>query len=149
MHLYPPGFSLALFRLGVPFMKTDPFKPVHIEKNWVTVDASGKTLGRLATQVAAVLRGKHKPSFVPHLDCGDNVVVLNAEKVKLTGRKWDQKTYYHHTGYIGGIKAIQAKDLLKKAPERILEYAVRGMLPKNKLSRQVLKNLRVSPKFVA
>lgn len=124
-------------------MKTCSIKPADIEKKWVTVDATGKSLGRLASEIAHVLRGKHKPSFVPHLDCGDNVIVTNAAKITLSGRKWEQKTYYHHSGYIGGIKSIKAKDLLDRHPERLIEYAVKGMLPGNKLSRKVMKNLRV------
>ena len=124
-------------------MKTYSVKPSVIEKKWVTVDASGQSLGRLAAEIARVLRGKHKPTFVPHLDCGDNVIVTNAGKISLSGRKWDQKVYYHHSGYIGGIKGIKARDLLDKKPERLLMAAVRGMLPKNSLSKKLLGNLRV------
>lgn len=124
-------------------MKTCKITPADITKKWVVVDAENQTLGRLATEVARVLRGKHKPNFVPHLDCGDNVLVINAAKINLTGNKWDQKVYYHHTGYIGGIKAIKAKDLLEKAPERIITSAVKGMLPKNKLSSKLMTHLRV------
>lgn len=124
-------------------MRTCSIKPADIQKKWVTVDATGKSLGRLASEVARVLRGKHKPSFVPHLDCGDNVIVTNAAKIQLSGRKWDQKFYYNHSGYIGGIKGISAKDLLAKKPERLVEYAVKGMMPKTKLSRKVMNNLKV------
>lgn len=124
-------------------MKTCSIKPADIKKQWFTVDATDKPLGRLASEIAYVLRGKHKPSFVPHLDCGDNVIVTNAEKIRLTGEKWNEKIYYHHSGYIGGIKAIRAADLLAKHPERLLETAVKGMLPKNKLARQIVQNLRV------
>lgn len=124
-------------------MKTVSIKPSDIEKKWVLVDAEGQTLGRLASEISRVLRGKHKPSFVPHLDCGDNVIVVNAEKVKFTGDKLQKKVYYHHTGYVGGIRSIKAEDLLAKKPEKILTLAVRGMLPKNKLGRKVLKNLKV------
>jgi len=124
-------------------MKTYSVTPKDIKKEWLIVDATDKTLGRLATEVARVLRGKHKPSFVPHLDCGDNVVVVNAAKVKLTGDKWKDKTYYSHSTYIGGIKAIKAEDLVKTYPDRIVTFAVRGMLPKTKLGRKVLKNLKV------
>ena len=124
-------------------MKTCSIKPADIQKKWVTVDATGKSLGRLASEVARVLRGKHKPSFVPHLDCGDNVVVTNASKVNLTGRKWEQKNYYHHSGYIGGIKEISAQDLLAKHPERLVQTAVKGMLPKTKLGRKIYMNLKV------
>ena len=124
-------------------MKTCKVTPSDIQKNWVVVDASGQTLGRLASEISRSLRGKNKPNYVPHLDCGDNVIVLNAGKVKLTGRKWDQKTYFHHTGYIGGIKAIGARDLCEKHPERLIESAVKGMLPKTKLGRKLFKNMRV------
>jgi len=124
-------------------MRTCSIKPADIQKKWVTVDATGKSLGRLASEIARVLRGKHKPTFVPHLDCGDNVVVTNASKVNLTGRKWEDKNYYHHTGYIGGIKEISAQDLLQKHPERLVQFAVKGMLPKTKLGRKVYKNLKV------
>ena len=124
-------------------MRTCSIKPADIQKKWVTVDATGKSLGRLASEIARVLRGKHKPTFVPHLDCGDNVVVTNASKVNLTGRKWEDKNYYHHTGYIGGIKEISAQDLLQKHPERLVQFAVKGMLPKNKLGADLFRNLYV------
>jgi large subunit ribosomal protein L13 len=129
-------------------MKTFSVKSDAIEKKWYTVDASDKSLGRLASEIAYFLRGKNKPTFTPHLDTGDCVIVINAEKIKLTGKKWDDKIYYHHSGYIGGIKAIRAKDLLAKHPERLIEKAVKGMLPKNKLARQIAKNLRVYGKDV-
>lgn len=124
-------------------MKTISITPANIDKKWVLVDAEGQTLGRLASEISRVLRGKNKPIFVPHLDCGDYVVVVNADKIKLTGNKLANKVYYHHTGYVGGIRSIKAEDLLVKKPEKILTLAVRGMLPKNKLGRQVLKNLKV------
>ncbi|MDD9951969.1 MAG: 50S ribosomal protein L13 [Zetaproteobacteria bacterium] len=124
-------------------MKTCSITPAHISKKWVTVDASGMPLGRLASEIARVLRGKNKPYFVPHLDCGDNVIVTNADKVSLSGGKWDKKLYYRHTGYIGGIREISARDLLARNPERLVEYAVKGMLPKTKLGRKVIKNMRV------
>lgn len=124
-------------------MKTYSVKPSDVKKQWVVVDAAGQTVGRLATEVARVLRGKHKPTFVPHLDTGDNVVVINAEKVKFTGNKWKDKFYHHHSGYIGGIKSIPAETMLVKHPERILEHAIRGMLPKGPLGRKVGKNLKV------
>ena len=124
-------------------MKTCSITPSHIKKNWVVVDAKDQALGRVASEVAYLLRGKNKPTYVPHLDCGDNVIVINAKKVKLTGQKWEQKTYYHHTGYIGGIKSITAKDLFAKNPTDLIQSAVKGMLPKNKLSRKVIKNLRI------
>lgn len=124
-------------------MKTYSIKPADIKKKWVIVDATNQTLGRLASQVAHVLRGKHKPTFTPHLDSGDNVIVINASKVRLTGNKLEDKIYNHHTGYMGGIKAIVASELLQKHPERLIETAVKGMLPKTKLGRQIQGNLRV------
>ena len=110
---------------------------------WYVLDAEGAVLGRIATQIAARLKGKHNPLYTPHVDMGDSVIVINAEKIKLTGRKWDQKTYYHHTGYIGGIKSITAKKLLERKPEDIVFKAVKGMLPKNRLGRQLIKKLKV------
>ena len=124
-------------------MKTQSIKPKDIRKSWVIVDASERNLGRLASDISYVLRGKHKPYFVPHLDCGDNVVVVNAQKVHLTGQKLEKKVYYHHTGYIGGIKGKTAKELLEKKPEDMLFKAVKGMLPKNKLANKLMKNLKV------
>lgn len=118
-------------------------KPDQVERKWYLVDASDKTLGRLATKVADILRGKHKPSFTPHIDTGDFVIIINAEKIKLTGKKWDQKKYYRHSGYPGGIKETTYKDLVKKKPELIIEKAVKGMIPHNKLGRQVVKKLKV------
>lgn len=113
------------------------------EGKWWVVDAQDAVLGRLASQVAARLRGKHKPIYTPHADTGDWVIVVNADKIKLTGRKWDKKTYYRHSGYIGGLKAITAKKLLEKKPEDIIRFAVRGMLPKNRLGRKIFKKLKV------
>jgi large subunit ribosomal protein L13 len=110
---------------------------------WWVVDAEGAILGRLATQVAARLRGKHNPMYTPHADTGDSVIVINAEKIKLTGRKWDQKTYYRHSGYMGGLKSITARKLLEKRPEDIIIHAVKGMLPKNRLGRKLSKKLKV------
>lgn len=124
-------------------MLTHNVKPDEIVKNWVIVDAKGQSLGRVSTEIARILRGKHKPNFVPYLDCGDNVIVINAEKVVLTGRKLKQKHYYRYSGYIGGLKSISAEDLLAKYPERLLEASVKGMLPKNKLSRSLLTNLKI------
>jgi large subunit ribosomal protein L13 len=124
-------------------MKTYSIKPADIKKKWVIVDASNQTLGRLASQVAAVLRGKDKPTFTPHLDTGDHVIVINAAKVRLTGNKLNDKLYNHHSGYMGGIKAIPAGELLAKHPERLLEIAIKGMLPKTKLGRQLQGNFRV------
>lgn len=114
-----------------------------MEREWFLVNAEGKMLGRLASEIAQVLRGKHKPIYTPHLDCGDYVIVVNAEKVRVTGRKLDQKMYYHHTGYPGGIKSISLRNQLQKHPERVLQAAVRGMLPKNRLGRKMLKKLKV------
>jgi len=124
-------------------MKTYSVKPTDVKKQWVVVDAAGQTVGRLATEVARVLRGKHKPTFVPHLDTGDNVVVINADKVKFTGNKMKDKFYHHHTGYVGGIKSISAENLMAKKPERVLEIAIRGMLPKGPLGRKIGLNLKV------
>lgn len=112
-------------------------------RDWYIVDATDLALGRLASQVASRLRGKHKPIFTPHMDTGDFVVVINAEKVKLTGRKWEQKKYYRHSGYPGGIKEITADKLRDKAPDRLIRSAVKGMLPKNRLGRKLLKKLKV------
>jgi large subunit ribosomal protein L13 len=114
-----------------------------MEREWFLVNAEGKTLGRLATEIAKVLRGKHKPIYTPHLDCGDYVIVVNAEKVRVTGRKLDQKMYYRHSGYPGGIKSISLRNQLQKHPDRVLQAAVRGMLPKNPLGRKMLKKLKV------
>jgi large subunit ribosomal protein L13 len=113
------------------------------EGKWWVVDAQGAVLGRLASQVAARLRGKHKPLYTPHADMGDGVIVVNADKVTLSGRKWDLKTYFRHSGYIGGLKEITAKKLLEKKPEDLLRFAVRGMLPKNRLGRKLIKKLKV------
>jgi large subunit ribosomal protein L13 len=124
-------------------MKTYVAKEQEISKKWYLVDAKDRVLGRLATQIAMRLRGKHKPIFTPHADTGDFIVVINANKVTLTGRKWDKKIYYRHTGYTGGLKEISAKKLLEKKPEDILRFAVRGMLPKNSLGRRQLKKLKI------
>ena len=113
------------------------------EGNWVVVDAQDMVLGRLATTIAARLRGKHNPLFTPHADTGDWVVVINAEKIKLTGRKWEQKQYHRHSGFIGGLTSITAVKLLEKRPEDIIRFAVKGMLPKNRLGRKIFKKLKV------
>ena len=127
-------------------MKTFSAKPADIEKKWVTIDAAGLVVGRLASIVALHLRGKHKPSFTPHVDDGDNVIVVNAAKAVFTGRKREQKVYYHHTGFIGGIKERTAKSIFEgKFPERIVEKAVERMLPRGPLGRVQLGNLRVYP----
>lgn len=118
-------------------------KKSDMDDKWWLVDAEGEVLGRLATQIAARLRGKHNPLFTPHVDSGDSVVVVNADKIVLTGRKWAQKKYYHHSGYIGGLKEITAKKLLEKRPEDLIRFAVKGMLPKNRLGRTLIKKLKV------
>jgi large subunit ribosomal protein L13 len=124
-------------------MKTYTPKENEIERAWWIVDAEGHRLGRLATRLAHVLRGKHKPSFTPHLDVGDHIVVINAEKVVLSGKKADQKTYFRHSGYMGGEKHIPFKRMLERHPERVIELAVRGMLPKNTLGRHMRRKLKV------
>ncbi|GAB4531606.1 MAG: 50S ribosomal protein L13 [Ruegeria sp.] len=125
-------------------MKTYSAKPSEVEKKWLLIDADGLVLGRLASIIANRLRGKHKPSYTPHIDCGDNVIVINAEKVKLTGQKRDQKLYHHHTGFPGGIKETTAKRLLEgRFPERVIEKAVERMIPRGPLGRQQMRNLRV------
>lgn len=125
-------------------MKTYSVKPAEVEKKWVLIDGTGLVVGRLASIVALRLRGKHKPTFTPHVDCGDNVIIVNAEKVVLTGRKVRQKVYHHHTGHIGGIKERTAKFILEgKFPQRIVEKAVERMLPRGPLGRRQLGNLRV------
>jgi large subunit ribosomal protein L13 len=124
-------------------VKTYTVGAKDIEREWYLVNAEGKTLGRLAAEIAKVLRGKHKPIYTPHLDCGDYVIVVNADKVRVTGRKLDQKMYYRHSGYPGGIKSISLRNQLQKHPERVLQAAVRGMLPRNPLGRKMLKKLKV------
>lgn len=124
-------------------MKTFVAKEQEVDRKWYLVDAKDKILGRLATQIATRLRGKHKPIFTPHADTGDFIVVVNAEKVALSGKKWDKKIYYRHSGYIGGLKEISARKLLEKKPEDVLRFAVRGMLPKNSLGRRQLKKLKI------
>ena len=114
-----------------------------VNKEWLLVDAEGQTLGRVATKIASLIRGKHKVDFTPHVDCGDNVVVINAEKVQLSGNKWEAKEYIRHTGYPGGQRSMNASTLLAKHPERLVEKAVKGMLPKNKLGRKLYTNLYV------
>tara|TARA_Y100001960_G_C14538477_1_gene759631 strand:- start:51 stop:482 length:432 start_codon:yes stop_codon:yes gene_type:complete len=123
--------------------KTYSPKAAEIESKWYVVDASGKTLGRFASQIAHVIRGKHKPTFAPHMDMGDHVIVVNAEKIVVSGRKDEQKVYYRHTGYPGGIRSTTYKEMMEKYPERIITTAVRGMLPRNILGRNTLKKLRV------
>jgi large subunit ribosomal protein L13 len=124
-------------------MKTYSAKPETVKRDWYVVDATGKTLGRLATELARRLRGKHKAEFTPHVDTGDYLVVVNADKVAVTGRKEQNKLYHHHTGYIGSLKSITLEKLRAKAPERIIEIAVKGMLPKNPLGRAMFRKLKV------
>jgi large subunit ribosomal protein L13 len=124
-------------------MPTPIPKESEIDRRWYVVDADGKTLGRLATRVATVLRGKHKPTFTPHLDVGDHVVVVNAEKIAVTGKKVTDKVYRWHTGYIGGLREVRFEEMLKTHPERVIEWAVQGMLPKNRLGRAMAKKLKV------
>ena len=114
-----------------------------VDKQWLLVDAEGQTLGRLASKVAKILRGKYKTNFTPHVDCGDNVIVINAEKIDMTGNKWDDKEYQRYTGYPGGQRSASAKEVLEKHPERIIENSVKGMLPKNKLGAELFRNLKV------
>lgn len=124
-------------------MTTVSTKPAEVRREWYVVDAEGKTLGRLASELARRLRGKHKAQYTPHVDTGDYIVVINAEKVRVTGKKRQDKMYHHHTGYIGNLKSISLEKLLDKAPERVLNHAVKGMLPRNPLGRAMLKKLRV------
>lgn len=124
-------------------MKTFSAKPATVERDWYLVDAAGKTLGRLASEIALRLRGKHKPEYTPHVDTGDYIVVINAEQVATTGRKLRDKIYYKHTGYIGNMKSISLEKLLQTAPERAIESAVKGMLPRNPLGRAMFKKLKI------
>ena len=124
-------------------MKTFSAKPADVRRDWYVVDATGKTLGRLSTEIARRLRGKHKPEYTPHVDTGDYIVVVNAEKIRVTGNKLKDKMYHHHTGYIGSLKSISLEKLLQKAPERVLQTSVKGMLPRGPLGRQMLSKLRV------
>jgi large subunit ribosomal protein L13 len=123
--------------------KTYSTKPTDVERKWYVVDAQGQTLGRMAARIAHILKGKHKAEYVPHMDVGDFVIVINAEKIHVTGRKMDQKMYYHHSGYPGGLSKINLRDQLVKHPTRAVESAVRGMLPKNRLGRKMFSKLKV------
>jgi large subunit ribosomal protein L13 len=118
-------------------------KPDEVDRNWYVADVSGKTLGRFATEIAQILKGKHKPTYTPHVDTGDYVIVVNADKVELTGKKWEQKQYHRHSNYPGGIKSTPYEKLKEKKPELIIEKAVRGMLPHNKLGEKMYKKLKV------
>lgn len=124
-------------------MKSFMANPSNIERKWFVVDATDKTLGRLAAEVAKVLRGKHKPTFTPHMDCGDNVIVINADKVTLTGKKLVKKIYFHHSGYLGGDKYVKAGDMLRNNPVKMVELAIKGMIPHNKLGSQIYTKLHV------
>ena len=124
-------------------MQTYMANPDKIERKWYVVDAEGCTLGRLASGVASVLRGKNKPQFTPHVDTGDYVIIVNADKIKVTGKKMDQKIYYHHSDYVGGMKETTLKEMMAKKPEKVLELAVKGMLPKGPLGRSMIKKLHV------
>jgi len=124
-------------------MKTLSAKPESVKRDWFVVDAAGKTLGRLSTEIARRLRGKHKPEYTPHVDTGDYIVVINCEKVRVTGKKEKDKMYYSHTGYMGGIKSISFEKLIEKAPERVIQTSVKGMLPKGPLGRAMFKKMKV------
>jgi large subunit ribosomal protein L13 len=124
-------------------MTTVSAKPAEVRRNWYLVDATDKTLGRLSTEIARRLRGKHKPEYTPHVDTGDYIVVINAEKIRVTGNKLSDKMYHHHTGYVGNLKSISLEKQLIKAPERVIQHSVKGMLPKNPLGRAMFKKLRV------
>ena len=141
--VHPQSRKLPQIILGGIPMKTFMASPATIDRKWYVVDAEGKTLGRLASEVAKVLRGKNKAIFTPHTDTGDYVIVVNAEKVKVTGKKLDQKIYYRHSEYVGGMKETTLKEMLNKHPERVIEYAVKGMLPKGPLGREMYTKLFV------
>ena len=149
--MHPSNKTLELIILltfDKKLMDTLSYKTVSANKNtvnkeWLLVDADGQTLGRLASEVAKLLRGKHKPNFTPHVDCGDNVVITNAAKINLTGKKWEAKEYIRHTGYPGGQRSLTAQEMFDKDPTRLVEKAVKGMLPKNKLGAAIYRNLKV------
>jgi len=124
-------------------MKTAMANSETIERKWYVVDAKGQTLGRFASEIAKILKGKHKPEYTPHVDCGDYVIVLNCDKIKVTGNKATKKVYRHHTGWVGNLKEVSYADMMKKHPDRIITHAVKGMLPKNSLGRQMIKKLKV------
>ena len=124
-------------------VKTISVREQDVQRDWYVIDAQGQTLGRLATQVATLLRGKHKPQFTPHVDCGDYVIVVNAEKIHVTGNKMSQKIYYRHSGYPGGVKTASYREIMEKKPEFAIHNAVKGMLPKNRLGRKLIKKLKV------
>ena len=140
---YFPPFIATVMNGENCVMKTFSAKPAEVKRDWYIIDATGKTLGRLAAEIAKRLRGKHKPEYTPHVDTGDYIVVINAEKVHATGNKMTDKFYHHHTGYPGGIKSVQLKDQLIKHPTRVIEHAVKGMMPKNPLGRAMFRKLKV------
>lgn len=129
--------------MRVQIQKTHFTSSTEVTRKWYVVDAQGKTLGRIASKIAQILRGKHKPEFVPNLDVGDYVIVLNADKIHVTGKRLDQKMYYRHSGYMGGLKSTPLRDMLQKHPERVLKFAVKGMLPKGVLGREMLTKMKV------
>lgn len=129
--------------IGGNTVKTYYAKPGEVEKEWLLIDATDAPLGRLATKCATILKGKHKPTYTPHVDCGDYVIVINADKIRLTGSKAGKKTYYHHSGYVGGLKSESFEEAMAKHPERVVEHAVKGMLPKNTLGRAMGMKLKV------
>jgi large subunit ribosomal protein L13 len=135
----------SIFALGEKTVKKYTYSAKRSDNpnRWYVVNAEGKVLGRLASEIAARLKGKHNPLYTPHVDMGDSIVVINADKIVLTGRKWDQKIYYRHSGYVGGLKEINAQKLHEKRPEDLVRFAVKGMLPKNRLGRQMIKKLKV------
>ncbi len=130
-------------KMNTTSYKTISANDATVQKEWLLVDAENMVLGRMATKVAVLLRGKHKPYFTPHVDCGDNIIIINADKILLTGHKWDQKEYIRHTGYPGGQRSLTATQVMKKYPTRIVEHAIKGMLPKNRLGRELFRNLAV------
>lgn len=132
-----------LLKVDTLSYKTISANKATVTKEWLHIDADGQTLGRLASEVAILLRGKHKPSFTPHVDCGDNVIITNAEKITLSGKKWEDKSYIRHTGYPGGQRSLSAREMFDKDPTRLVEKAVKGMLPKNKLGAALFRNLKV------
>ncbi len=148
---YHDRFEISLLKpdglsdLTMPTLtaKTFSANKETVEKKWVVIDAADQVLGRIATKAAAIIRGKTKPTYTPHVDCGDNVIIINAAKVKLTGDKWDQKIYYRHTGFPGGIKSATAREIREKKPSNLLKKAIQGMLPKNRLGRALVGNFRI------
>ena len=135
--------TVSNFSNWIEIMKTFSAKPHEVRRDWYVVDATNKTLGRLSTEIARRLKGKHKPEYTPHVDTGDYIVVVNADKIRVTGNKMQEKMYHRYTGYIGNLKSISLEKLMEKAPERVLQFAVKGMLPRNPLGRKMLSKLRV------